>query len=38
MDEILRWIAEEMSASARRGERIQSPWSGYGELCVFSSF
>lgn len=26
------WIAELSGASARRGERIQSLWSGYGEL------
>lgn len=33
MSEELRWIAKAMRAeSARRGERIQSLWSGYGEI------
>ena len=30
---MLNWVAEEMGAkTARRGERVQSLWSGYGEV------
>lgn len=34
MDDTLRWIAEVTGARhVRLGERVQSLWSGYGEIC-----
>ena len=33
-DDVLSWVAETTGATrARRGERVQSLWGGYGELC-----